>query len=153
MATLTIRPYRPDDAAAVWRVHERAFRASPLPFVEDAPGDADLRAVEDHYESGRFLVGEVDSAIVATGAFRPVDDVTVEIRRMRVDPDHQRAGHGETMLSALEARARDEGFERARLETTVEQTAARALYEANGYREISRRTVHGMERVVYEKPL
>jgi ribosomal protein S18 acetylase RimI-like enzyme len=154
--TLTIRPSRPEDASAVWRVHERALRARPLPFVEDAPTHADLRAVENHYGPGEFLVGEVNSAVVATGAYRAVEAVgtaTVEIPRMRVDPDQQRAGHGEAMLAQLEGRARDEGFQRARLETTVDQAAARALYEANGYRETDRTTVHGLERVVYEKPL
>jgi GNAT superfamily N-acetyltransferase len=110
--TLTIRPYRPEDASAVWRVHERVLRARPLPFVENAPTHADLRAVENHYGPGEFLVGEVNSAVVATGAYRAVEAIgtaTVEIRRMRVDPDQQRAGHGEAMLAELEGRARDRG--------------------------------------------
>lgn len=172
--SIEIRPYRTTDAAAVWRVHERAFRASELPFVEDAPADDDLRNVEDHYADGRFLVGELDDRVVATGAYRPTDDGTrdgdgtddgglddvradggraVEIRRMRVDPDHQRNGYGRSMLTALEDRARDEGFDVARLETTVLQAAARGLYESAGYEEVERRTVHGMERVVYRSEL
>jgi ribosomal protein S18 acetylase RimI-like enzyme len=76
-----------------------------------------------------------------------------EIRRMRVDPDHQRNGYGRAPVAGLEDRAREEGFDAAELETTVRQRAARSLYESAGYEEVGRRTVHGMERVVYRREL
>lgn len=142
MADRHIREYEPDDAAAVWAVHERALRASPLTFVEGAPADDDLRAVEERYldpNGAAFLVGTVDGAVVATGGYRRADDATVEIRRMRVDPDHRRNGHARRVLDRLEARAAAEGFDRAVLETHEVLTAARALYESAGYEETGRR--------------
>lgn len=56
---LTLRRYEPADADRVWAVHERALRASPLPFVEDAPADEDLTEITDRYleAGGEFLVG------------------------------------------------------------------------------------------------
>lgn len=152
---LTIRRYEPSDAAAVWAVHERALRASPLPFVEDAPADDDLRDVAATYlEDGEFLVGAVDD-VVAVGGFQPRDGETVEIRRMRVDPEHQRRGYGRRLLTALERRACDRGYATAALETHVDLTAAQALYESAGYEE-SGRDRHpetGDEFVSYRKRL
>lgn len=139
---LTVRRYRPADVAAVWAVHERALRASGLEFVEDAPVDADLTAIRARYldRDGEFLVGLADDRIVAIGGFRPRDDETVEIRRMRVHPDHQRRGFGRRLLTALEGRARDRGFRSAVLETNERLHAAMAFYEARGDDEAGRET-------------
>lgn len=153
---LHLRRYRPDDRDAVWAVHERAFRASALPFVEEAPIDRDLRHVESAYleSGGEFLVGEIDGEMVAVGGFVPLGDGTVEIKRMRVDPDHQRNGYGAAVLAALEDAARREGYERAVLETHELLAAAQALYKSRGYRETGRESGRdGYDRVRYEKRL
>lgn len=139
----TIRRYKPADADDVWTVHERALRASPLEFREDAP-DTDLREIADRCldAGGEFLVGERDGELVATGGFQPGEDDAAELRRMRVHPDHQRRGYGRRLLEALEARARAHGFERIVLDTNEHLRAARALYEAHGYNE-TRRSIRG----------
>jgi len=91
-------------------VHERALRASPLEFVEEAAVDGDITAVQAHYpeQGGEFLVGESDSRIVAVGGYLPQDEQTAELRRLRVDPGFQRHGFGQQLLDELEARARGE---------------------------------------------
>lgn len=191
---LHLRRYRPDDRDAVWAVHERAFRASPLPFVERvagrrpatanvAPIDEDLRRIESAYleSCGEFLVGCVeprstdsasgeraghdtaerpndlqagDGEVVAVGGFVPVGDGAIEIKRIRVDPDHQRNGYGAAVLSALEDAARRAGYERAVLETHELLAAAQALYESRGYRETGRESGRdGYDRIRYEKVL
>jgi len=70
---------------------------------------------------------------------------------MRVDPDHQRQGYGSTILTELETRGVDLGFERFVLDTTPRQTAAMALYESFGYEEIRREATPADEMVFYEK--
>lgn len=153
---LGVRRYRPPDAAAVWAVHEAAFRASPLPFVEDAPADADLRAIVTEYlDGGEFVVGELCDEVVAVGGFQPVDGCTVEIRRMRVHPEYQRRGFGRQILRSLEERARDRGFQRAALETVDRLEAALSLYREAGYEVVERRDhpVTGDELVSLETEL
>lgn len=151
---LSIRSYEPADADAVWRVHEAAIRASAIEFHPDAPDD-DLRDVRSAYADGRFLVGLVDGTVVATGGFTWIDEGAVEVRRMRVDPEHQRRGYGRQMLAAIEGRAVAAGAERAVLETHEDLVAARGLYESTGYREVGREPipVGDAALVEYEKSL
>lgn len=160
---LSLRRYRPDDAERVRELHEEAMRevdalagpdsaiAEALPDDEDL--DADLHAIEETYleSGGEFLVGEIEGDIVAMGAFQPVGDSTVEITRMRVDPDHQRRGHGQEVLDALESRAVARGYTAFELDTLARQVGAQALYESNGYRETGRRTIGEYEVRFYRK--
>ena len=129
----SVREFRPADAAAVWRVHECAFRASRLPFEDDPELERDLGEPTAHYVGGdgTLLVG--DERLVALGASVPVDETTVEFRRLRVDPDHQRRGYASRLLGELRARAVADGFETVVLETDERLRAARALYESRGY--------------------
>lgn len=122
-------------------------------YVDDVP-EPDLDDVEASYldEGGEFLVGEVDGRIVAMGAFRPatgylaefLEDppaATAELKRMRVDPDHQRRGYGRRVYEGLERRARDRGFTDLALDVTPDQTGARRLYEAMGFEAVRRESV------------
>jgi ribosomal protein S18 acetylase RimI-like enzyme len=132
-----IRRYRPADKNAVWRVHERAFRAVSILF--DPELDRDLRHVPEAYlREGEFLVGTTDGQVVAVGGFRPAGDRSVEIKRMRVDPDCQRAGHGSALLRELERRARERGAKRIVLYTSDRLDSAVAFYRTRDYRETGR---------------
>jgi len=98
---LTVRRYESGDADAVWAVHERALRASPVPFVDDAPADDPLRDIAGDYldGDGEFLVGTVDGTVVAVGGFRPGEGRVVETENVRVDPDYRGRGYGARMLA------------------------------------------------------
>lgn len=164
-STLGVRRFRSGDTDAVWSVHERALRASPLTFVEDAAADADLRDVQSAYldAGGEFLVGEcetsapepTESTLVGIGGYLPVDERTIQIRRMRVHPDHQRRGFATELLAELEARATAEGFAVAVLETIETLRAARAFYDEAGYQVIEtwEDPATGLERYRYRKRL
>ncbi len=73
------------------------------------------------------------------GGFLPRSPDECEIKRMRVHPDFQRQGFGRRILQELEKRAYAHDFRFVRLDTTVEQVAARRLYESASYRELGRR--------------
>ena len=117
------------------------------------PWDDDLRDIPAVYQQagGAFLVGIVDGRIVAMGAVKRIDAARAEIKRMRVHPEFQRRGFGSAMLNALEDEARHLGYHILQLDTTVLQTAARALYERHGYRVIRKGTVAGLDTLWYEK--
>lgn len=87
------------------------------------------------------------------GALKRTGGRRAEIKRLRVRPGLWRRGHGQEMLSALERRAVELGYSALHLDTTVGQTAARRLYEKNGFREAGRAALGGFECVFYEKDL
>jgi len=152
---LSVRRYRPADADAVWTLHERALRDAGAFDEADTYLDADLHNVAGEYlDGGEFLVGTRDGALVAMGGFQPHDDAVV-LRRMRVDPAHQRRGYGTRILNGLEARARKHGFERAELDTTPVQDAAVAFYERHGYERVGREYHEATDTTTlfYEKEL
>lgn len=167
VTNLDLRRYEPADRERVLELHEEALRATGE-YIEDVPAEveADLRDIEGAYlqPGGEFLVGEMAGAIVAMGGFRPVegswlreidDDRTAELKRLRVDPVHQRRGYGERVLQALEERAREQGFERMALDTAPELTAARRLYEKHSYEQTGRREFRDgvLAVVLYQKVL
>lgn len=102
---------------------------------------------------GNFLVCELAASIVGMGGYAFVEAGVVEIKRMRVDPNHQGKGVGWTLLSALEADAKAQGYSRVILETTRQQAAAQVLYERNGYVRTHESQFGRFEVLHYEKQL
>lgn len=152
----TIRPYRPSDEQRVWVVHERAFRESPMEFVEDAPGDDIIDVAEQCLDGdGRFFVGIVGGDIVATGGYQQRASDTAEIRRMRVHPAHQGQGFGEQLLEEIERRVYEAGNRSIVLHTNERLRAARTMYRKHGYEETHRETLAGLgdELIYYRKQL
>lgn len=148
---LTIRRYHPEDREAVRALHFEGLEAVGA-LAGDPSLDEDLGRIEEAYlaTGGEFLVGTIGRNVVAMGALKKVSGAWAEIKRMRVSPRLWRRGHGQEVLSALARRAAGMGYETLRLDTAVHQTSARRLYEKNGFREVGRGSIGGIESVFYE---
>ena len=148
------RTYSPHDEKAVIDLHALALKAAGN-FANNSEWDADLRNIEDHYlnNQGCFIVVEFGRQIIAMGALKKIDSQTAEIKRMRVHPDYQRQGIGESVLSNLENKARNLGYKKLVLDTTDDLTAARTLYEKTGYKVFDHKIIEGFPFVFYEKSL
>lgn len=72
---------------------------------------------------------------------------------MRVHPKDLRTGFATAVLDALETRAREQGFRRLILQTTLVQVEARRFYESQGFVEIGRGLEDGYELVRYAKTI
>jgi ribosomal protein S18 acetylase RimI-like enzyme len=156
MSPLSVRGYKPRDFERVVELHVLGLRQTGTP--DDALSDGDLSspgALRATYLDvrGDFVVGELDGAIVAMGALRPFDDTRVEMKRVRVHPEHQRNGYGDMIVECLEFRARELGYEAVHLDTTARQTAAIAMYLKHGYSEIGRADLRRFQLVLMEKTL
>ena len=151
---LSIRRYRPEDLAAVWEMHFEGLDAVGA-RMEDPSLDEDLGRIEEDYLAGggEFLVATVGGRAVAMGALKRTSGRRAEVKRMRVRPGYWRRGYGREVLRALERRAAELGYVTLHLDTTAVQTAARRLYEKNGFREARRATSGDHECVFYEKNL
>ena len=114
--------------------------------------DADAYDSEDeepnYKEFECFLLCRVEEIIVGTVGFRqPKGDVVknleirenvAEIKNMHVLPSHQRKGYATKLISKLERKVREQGYERMVLRTTSVQEYAHRFYESNGYQELGR---------------
>jgi GNAT superfamily N-acetyltransferase len=151
---LELRRFDDADAEAVRELHNLALYDAGA-HLGAGPWDDDLRSIRSSYleDGGEFLVGLLDGRLVAMGALRHVTDAAAEIRRMRVHPRYQRQGFGGAVLAGLEDRAVELGYSKLRLDTTVMQTAAQALYAREGYTEVGRGQLAGVEVIYYEKRL
>ena len=85
---------------------------------------------------GTFVVARVDGRAVGCGAVRRLDETTVEVKRMYVEPEQRGRGIAKEILMNLEAAARELGATRAVLETGVYQDEAIGLYRKAGYKEV-----------------
>lgn len=149
--TLTVRRYEPADRVAVRNLHDEALHDVGA-HLGDGPWDSDLDTIESVYlqDGGEFLVGVLEGEVVAMGALRRNPDGQAWITRMRVSPNLQGQGIGQTLLDGLHRRAAELGYGTLHLDTTVHQTAARRLYEKNGYREVGRGPIGPFDCVYYE---
>lgn len=128
--------------------------------------DADLaiRNGEDHAFYDQFnkidmikncIVIYIDEKPAACGAFKKFADDTVEIKRMYTHPDFRKRGLATAIVTELEAWAKEIGYEKAVLESSLEQNEALSVYEKGGYQRIPNYGQYiGIDKsVCYEKVL
>jgi ribosomal protein S18 acetylase RimI-like enzyme len=149
-----LRSFQPDDAAAVWKLHDAALEDAGV-HGGRGPWEDDLRDIAATYldSGGDFLVGLAGVDLVGMGGFLRHNSEQAEIKRMRVRPEFQRRGLGRQILEELETRARALDYREIRLDTTEGQVAARRLYESAGYRETGQRRQGRFLFIDYRKPL
>lgn len=79
------------------------------------------------------VVGYASERAVACGAFKPLSETEVEIKRMWTEPDYRGKGWGKEILKHLEKWALELGFKSVVLETGKRMPDAIGLYTAVGY--------------------
>jgi len=151
---LLVRRYIQADQPAVRALHHNSVNLLDG-YGDDGTGDDDLRNVGEVYldAGGEFLIGEADGKLVAMGALLRTGPASGEIKRMSVERNYQRQGFGSRVLAALEARARELGYRRLRLDTTTDQTAAQALFLERGFTKIGTGRMGRWEIIIFEKRL
>jgi GNAT superfamily N-acetyltransferase len=98
-------------------------------------GDAMPKAGQSELSppTGAFLVGWIDGEPVCCGGVKRLDARICEIKRMYVVPSVRGTGVARLLLHVLEDKAREPGYEIARLDTGPRQGNAQGLYESEGY--------------------
>lgn len=106
-------------------------------------------------ENARVVLAYDHTTSVACGAFRPMDENTIEIKRMYTLPSFRNQGIGKRILMELEHWAKREGFSVSKLETGINQPEAIAAYEKSGYIRIAKFPpyVYVNESICMEKSL
>lgn len=105
--------------------------------VEYAPEDHHTVDFEPfHREGGVFVVAFDGETPVACAALRPLDEESIEVKRMFVVPSYRGRGVSRKVLAFLEDKARLLGFRRLLLETGDVQHAAIGLYSSAGFERV-----------------
>jgi putative acetyltransferase len=114
--SLRIEVVDPQGADALALLREAAIEARALypdPHAPDAPFPDNPPTLP----RGIYLLAYEGKLPIASGALRPIDEMTVEIRRMYVLKDYRRQGIARSMLEALERESARLGYNLMRLET------------------------------------
>jgi putative acetyltransferase len=82
---------------------------------------------------GTFIVARIDGRAVGCGAVRLLDETTVEVKRMYVEPEERGNGVAKEILAHLEGAGQELGAQRSVLETGIYQDEAIGLYRRAGY--------------------
>jgi ribosomal protein S18 acetylase RimI-like enzyme len=142
---LSLRPAKPEDAAAVAGVHVRSWQVAYRGLLPDDYLDglrADDRA--SHYTFGATEVGVPVTVVaiehsdicgfVTTGPCRDADDPgTGEVLALYVDPRVWGSGVGARLLAEARAHLEEQGYTQALLWVLVGNDRAQRFYSIDGW--------------------
>ena len=107
-------------------------------YFDGAAFDEELAGLPGKYArpEGRLLVASIDGTAAGCVALRSLGDGSSEMKRMFVDPEFRGRGVGKALAVRLIDEARSAGYRTMRLDTSVRQLEAIALYERLGFTSI-----------------
>lgn len=140
--SISVRAFRPEDAAAVRSLFIRVNRLLAPPEMKAAFEDYIQRSlvqevdrISDYYsgKNGGFWVAVDDQGLAGMFGLEPSGELGMELRRMYVDPERRRQGIARKLLSCAENECRRRNCLTMHLSTSELQAAAIALYRNSGY--------------------
>ncbi|MEM9884155.1 MAG: GNAT family N-acetyltransferase [Planctomycetota bacterium] len=144
-ADARLRSYAVDDQPEVMRLYDEGLLAGQI-----APNDtgADIDNIPAAYFDDprhHFWVAEAAGRVVGMIAVGSDEEHTAEVRRLRVEPQHQAGGVAERLLEAALNHCKEHGYLKIRLDTRYEKTAAVDHFERIGFQHNRTRTAPGKE--------
>lgn len=143
-----IRPGVPGDVPRLGEIARAAYAPyvpligfDPPPLLQDFAADV-----------AEGAVWVADDPVAGYVVARPqAGDWLLE--NVAVAPEAQGRGLGRALIALAEDEGARRGFARIVLYTNIHMASNLKLYPALGYREVDRRTEHGLSRVFFEKTL
>jgi hypothetical protein len=122
-------------------------------LYEVADGSAGFAPSDVEVPRAAFIIARINGEPVGCGALRPLDETTVEVKRMYTRPAYRRAGVGQAILAEMDRLALEFGYTTLKLQTGPKQPEAAALYERVGYYSIPRFSGNWERVLAYQKDL
>jgi putative acetyltransferase len=139
-------PEQLDDVRALMRSFVAWHRAQHADDLRLIDGYFDAAAFEDEVAGlpgkyarpvGRLLLASLDGGAAGCVALRSLGDGACEMKRMFVQPEARGHGAGRALSEVLIAEARIAGYRAMRLDTSIRQVEAQALYRSLGFKTIA----------------
>jgi ribosomal-protein-alanine N-acetyltransferase len=150
--SIRIREYVPGDFEALFALDQRCFDADTAYSRDDLQAFVAMRdSIAYVAEQRRKLVG-----FVIAQRYRAQPAIQARIITLDVAPEAQRKGIATRLMDAAEAKLSEMGVGRVRLEVSVENASAQALYGSRKYAPIGRIPHyyhHRVDGLVMEKQL
>lgn len=122
-------------------------------LYETSDGSAGFTPDQVEVPRAAFIIARIDGEPVGCGALRPLDETTVEVKRMYTRPAFRRKGVGVAILAEMDRLALALGYTTIKLQTGPKQPEAAALYERVGYYPIPRFSGSWERVLAYQKDL
>ena len=141
-----VRSYEERDHDEVAKLYGDGLLAGQI-----APNDsgADLDYIREAYfddDRHHFWVAEIDGNVIAMIGVASDEPHTAEVRRLRVNPDHQQTtGIASKLLEYAIAHCKHHGYLQVRLDTRFERDAAVGLFDHVGFQHTRTRSMHGKD--------
>jgi ribosomal protein S18 acetylase RimI-like enzyme len=135
--TVTVRPARADDDAALLAIDFATWTTDVSPAPIPTPGDRTAFFSESR-PADQYLVAEVDGAVSAFVSLHqnvpiPSHEHVREIDGLAVSPRAQGRGVGRQLVEAAVAAAAQQGATKVTLRVLAPNASARRLYERCGF--------------------
>lgn len=127
-------------AFVAWhRARHQQDRALVDAYFDDTAFEKELACLADVYAppEGLLLFAAIDDAPAGCVALRRIDENACEMKRMFVYPEYHGRGVGRALGEAVINAARAAGYHSMRLDTSIRQAEAQALYRRLGFRDIA----------------
>ena len=107
-------------------------------YFDVATFEEELSSLPGKYglPGGQLLLATLDKAPAGCVALREIDSGSCEMKRMFVYPQHHGKGVGRALAEGIIKEARGLGYRAMRLDTSVRQAEANALYQRLGFQTI-----------------
>ena len=105
-------------------------------YFDAAAFEEELASLPGEYAppTGQLLLATIDGAPAGCVALREIDAESCEMKRMFVYPEYHGRGVGRALSEAVIDAARTAGYRVMRLDTSIRQAEAQALYRRIGFR-------------------
>ena len=116
----------------------REYAASIGVDLEYQGFSSELVALPGQYAppSGDLLLAKVNGEVAGCVALRALDQSTLEMKRLYVQPSTRGMGLGKRLIEAAISIARQSGYAELRLDTLASMASAQGLYRTLGFVEI-----------------
>ena len=135
-APIVIRPADPGHDLDTVRVLFRAYADALGIDLGFQDFEQELATLPGKYAPprGRLLLAWREDMALGCVALRPIDAQRSEMKRLYVRPEARGTGLGRTLAVRICIEAREAGYRQICLDTLQTMTAARAVYEALGFK-------------------